>query len=62
MDRDKRWERVEKAYNALVNGDGEKSNSATVAIEESYRQELFDEFEFKKLDKFTWQRFGVCIL
>ena len=44
MDRDKRWERVEKAYNALVNGDGEKSNSATVAIEESYRQELFDEF------------------
>ena len=44
MDRDKRWERVEKAYNALVNGEGEKSNSATVAIEESYRQELFDEF------------------
>ena len=44
MDRDKRWERVQKAYNALVNGVGEKYNSATIAIEESYQQELFDEF------------------
>ena len=44
MYRDKRWERVQKAYNALVNGVGEKYNSATIAIEESYQQELFDEF------------------
>ena len=44
MDRDKRWERVEKSYNALVNGIGEKDTSATQAIEESYQKEIFDEF------------------
>jgi len=44
MDRDKRWERVEKAYNALVNGIGEKAGSATKAIEDSYQKEVFDEF------------------
>ena len=44
MDRDKRWERVEKAYNALVRGEGEKDTSATSAIEKSYQMEVFDEF------------------
>ena len=44
MDRDKRWERVEKAYNAMVKGEGEKYTSATTAIEESYQKEVFDEF------------------
>ncbi len=44
MDRDKRWERVHKAYDALVNGIGEKSTSATKAIEDSYQKEIFDEF------------------
>ncbi len=44
MDRDKRWERVSKAYDALVNGIGEKSISAISAIEESYQKEVFDEF------------------
>jgi len=44
MDRDKRWERVQKAYNALVNGIGEKYTSATAAIEDSYQKEIFDEF------------------
>ena len=44
MDRDKRWERVQKAYDALVNGVGEKYASATQAIEESYQKEIFDEF------------------
>ena len=44
MDRDKRWERVEKAYNAIVNGIGEKEVSATMAIEKSYQKEVFDEF------------------
>ena len=44
MDRDKRWERVVKAYNALVKGEGEKANSAISAIESSYQQEIFDEF------------------
>ena len=44
MDRDKRWERVEKAYKALVEGEGEKSLAAITAIEGFYQQEIFDEF------------------
>ncbi len=44
MDRDKRWERVVKAYNALVKGEGEKATSAISAIESSYQKEVFDEF------------------
>ena len=44
MDRDKRWQRVQKAYNALVNGEGIKSASAVNAIENSYQKEVFDEF------------------
>ena len=44
MDRDKRWERVSLAYDALVKGEGEKAVSAISAIEESYQKEIFDEF------------------
>ena len=44
MDRDKRWERVIQAYNAMVNGEGDKYNSAIAAIEDSYQKEVFDEF------------------
>ena len=44
MDRDKRWQRVQEAYNALVNGTGEKAASAMSAIESSYQKEIFDEF------------------
>ena len=44
MDRDKRWERVSKAYDALVNGEGEKATSAITTIESSYQQEILDEF------------------
>ncbi len=44
MDRDKRWQRVQKAYDAMVKGEGEKSTSAIKAVEESYQKELFDEF------------------
>ena len=44
MDRDKRWERIKKAYDALVNGIGEKATSAISAIESSYQKEIFDEF------------------
>ncbi len=44
MDRDKRWERIEKAYNAMVKGEGEKAISAAAGIEDSYQQEVFDEF------------------
>lgn len=44
MDRDKRWERVQKCYNALVKGEGVKAGSAVKAIEDSYQKEVFDEF------------------
>jgi 2,3-bisphosphoglycerate-independent phosphoglycerate mutase len=44
MDRDKRWERIKLAYDALVNGIGEKATDAIDAVEKSYRQEITDEF------------------
>lgn len=44
MDRDKRWDRVEKAYNAIVRGEGILAKDPIQAIEESYQQEIFDEF------------------
>ncbi len=44
MDRDKRWEREEKAYRAMVDGVGLKSISSIKAIEDSYQKEVFDEF------------------
>ena len=44
MDRDKRYERIKKAYDALVNGIGNKENTAIQAIEKSYQEEKFDEF------------------
>ena len=44
MDRDKRWQRIQKAYDAMVNGEGIKSGNVIHAIESSYQKEVFDEF------------------
>jgi 2,3-bisphosphoglycerate-independent phosphoglycerate mutase len=44
MDRDKRWERIKKTYDAIVNGEGEKAIDAVAAVERSYQKEVFDEF------------------
>ena len=44
MDRDKRWERVEKAYEALVMGEGIRKYSAAEAVQQSYENERTDEF------------------
>ncbi len=44
MDRDKRWQRVQKCYDALVYGKGNKARSVEKAIEDSYQKEVFDEF------------------
>lgn len=44
MDRDKRWERVKLAYDALVKGEGEKATDAIQAIENSYNSGITDEF------------------
>ncbi|PLY03907.1 MAG: 2,3-bisphosphoglycerate-independent phosphoglycerate mutase [Desulfuromonas sp.] len=44
MDRDKRWDRVEKAYRALTEGVGQQADSSAVAIETAYAAEQTDEF------------------
>ncbi|WP_409295384.1 2,3-bisphosphoglycerate-independent phosphoglycerate mutase [Peribacillus sp. SCS-26] len=44
MDRDKRWDRVEKSYRAMVYGDGPVYSSAMECLEDSYRNGIFDEF------------------
>ena len=44
MDRDNRWERVKLAYDALVNGEGEKSKDILAAIKKSYNNNVTDEF------------------
>lgn len=44
MDRDKRWERIKIAYDAFVNGIGEKATDAPKAIENSYQKNITDEF------------------
>jgi 2,3-bisphosphoglycerate-independent phosphoglycerate mutase len=44
MDRDKRWDRVQKAYEALVLGEGVRNYSAVDAVRESYEQNRTDEF------------------
>lgn len=44
MDRDNRWDRVERAYKALVKGEGVEAASATEGIQASYDNEKTDEF------------------
>ncbi len=44
MDRDKRWERVEKAYNALLFGEGNTAQSALEGLKKSYENGKNDEF------------------
>ena len=44
MDRDKRWDRVEKAYNNIVLADGEKFATSAEAIQTSYDNKVTDEF------------------
>ncbi|MDD4520204.1 MAG: 2,3-bisphosphoglycerate-independent phosphoglycerate mutase [Alphaproteobacteria bacterium] len=44
MDRDNRWERVSKAYNMLTLGEGAHFSSAKEALEESYKNKIYDEF------------------
>lgn len=44
MDRDRRWERVEKAYRALVDGVGELSSSGVEGVKASYDSKVADEF------------------
>lgn len=44
MDRDKRWERVSKAYDAVVAGEGPRFADAQAAIADAYANKIYDEF------------------
>ncbi len=44
MDRDKRWERIEKAYRAMVYGDAPQYTDPIKAVKESYEKSIMDEF------------------
>ena len=44
MDRDKRWERVKVAYDLLVKGEGEQATDMVKAMQESYDNDVTDEF------------------
>ncbi|OLA48454.1 MAG: phosphoglycerate mutase (2,3-diphosphoglycerate-independent) [Firmicutes bacterium CAG:176_59_8] len=44
MDRDKRWERVQMAYDAMVYGEGHHSSDPVAAVAESYANGVTDEF------------------
>ena len=44
MDRDKRWERVQMAYDAMVYGEGHHNSDPVAAVAESYANNITDEF------------------
>ena len=44
MDRDKRWERIKEAYDLIVNGKGTPATDIVAAMQESYKNEVTDEF------------------
>ena len=44
MDRDGRWERTDRAYNAIVEGEGEHADDPVAAVKESYERDVTDEF------------------
>ncbi|NMP22147.1 2,3-bisphosphoglycerate-independent phosphoglycerate mutase [Sulfobacillus harzensis] len=44
MDRDRRWDRTEKAYRAMVEGNGRTARSAPEALDQSYQEDTTDEF------------------
>lgn len=63
MDRDKRWDRVRKAYDLLVDGAGAKADDASTAIAESYAADIGDEFvEPVAIDGYDGMRDGDGIL
>jgi 2,3-bisphosphoglycerate-independent phosphoglycerate mutase len=44
MDRDKRWERIKKAYDLLIKGEGEHTRNFLQTLEQSYEKGITDEF------------------
>ena len=44
MDRDKRWQRTQQAYDAITSGLGRQTTRITTAVAESYANGITDEF------------------
>src|SRR5258708_24726562 len=44
MDRDKHWERIERAYKLMVHGEGQRTSDPLAAIRQSYEHDVTDEF------------------
>ncbi|MFP3490839.1 2,3-bisphosphoglycerate-independent phosphoglycerate mutase, partial [Staphylococcus sp. SIMBA_130] len=44
MDRDKRWDRVEKSYRALAYGEGPSYKDPYELVDDNYKNEIYDEF------------------
>lgn len=44
MDRDKRWDRTQKAFRLYAEGEGRKANDPVMAVQEAYQRKEFDEF------------------
>ncbi len=63
MDRDKRWERVAKAYDALVGGKGETAKTPKEAVDKGYAAKLDDEFVLPTvIDGYTGMKDGDGLL
>lgn len=63
MDRDKRWDRVEKAYNVMVSAEGPKAATAQDVITKAYQADISDEFvEPTVLDGYTGMKDGDGLL
>jgi 2,3-bisphosphoglycerate-independent phosphoglycerate mutase len=63
MDRDKRWERVAKAYDALVDGKGETAKTPKEAVDKGYAARLDDEFVLPTvIDGYTGMKDGDGLL
>jgi 2,3-bisphosphoglycerate-independent phosphoglycerate mutase len=44
MDRDRRWDRIERAYNAIVRGAGDGADDPVAAVKAAYERDVTDEF------------------
>jgi 2,3-bisphosphoglycerate-independent phosphoglycerate mutase len=63
MDRDKRWERIAKAYDALVDGKGETAKTPKEAVDKGYAAKLDDEFVLPTvIDGYTGMKDGDGLL
>ena len=63
MDRDKRWGRVSAAYKAIVSADGEGAPNPLAAIEQSYNNDVTDEFVLPTvIDDYSGVQDGDAVL